>query len=304
VQRYSGEIAYGDVVSGTARSGDAGAQVLGIDPRTFARTAYWQSSYADESLEDLVTALGGPLVDGRLRVVASGVPAGPAELQLGRTRVSVDVIATARVLPGRRTVDPVVLVYADRLPSDIGGADRVSELWTDGPQGPAVEALVEAGGRAPLTFSEADVFTTANFLGITWTFGYLSALAVFVGVIAVGGLLLYLEARSRTRVSGYVMARRLGLSRAAHLRSLAVELGSVAVAGLVLGAVLAAAAVAVVYRRLDVDLLRPPTPLLDVPWPAVALTAAATAVVALLAALYAQRAADRADPATVLREDA
>jgi putative ABC transport system permease protein len=148
------------------------------------------------------------------------------------------------------------------------------------------------------------VFTAANFLGITWTFGYLSALAVFVGVIAVGGLLLYLEARSRTRVSGYVMARRLGLTPAAHLRSLAVELGGVAVAGLLLGALLAAAAVAVVYRRLDVDLLRPPTPLLVVPAPAVAGTAAATVVVALLAALYAQRAADRADPATVLREDA
>jgi len=72
----------------------------------------------------------------------------------------------------------------------------------------------------------------------------------------------------------------------------------------VLGAVLAAAAVAVVYRRLDVDLLRPPTPLLDVPWAAVAVTTAATVLVALLAALYAQRAADRADPATVLREDA
>jgi putative ABC transport system permease protein len=33
-------------------------------------------------------------------------------------------------------------------------------------------------------------------------------------------------------------------------------------------------------------------------------TALATAVVAIAAAAYAQRAADRADPATVLREDA
>jgi putative ABC transport system permease protein len=304
VQRYSGDIAYGSIVDGSARSGDAGAQVLAIDPRTFTRTAYWQPSFADESLEDLVSLLGGPTVDGRRPVVASDLPTGPAELRLGRTTLPVDVVATARVLPGRRTTDPVVLVLAARMPAGISGADRVSELWTDGPQGPAIEALVEAGGRAPLTFSEADVFTTANFLGITWTFGYLSALAVFVGVIAVGGLLLHLEARSRTRVSGYVMARRLGLGRGAHLRSLAVELGGVAAGGLVLGAVLAAAAVGVVYRRLDVDLLRPPTPLLDVPWPAAGLTAAAAVLVALLAALYAQRAADRADPATVLREDA
>jgi putative ABC transport system permease protein len=156
----------------------------------------------------------------------------------------------------------------------------------------------------PQTFTEAGVFNAANFLGITWTFGYLSALAVFVGIIGVGGLLLYLEARSRTRVSGYVMARRVGLGRGTHLRSLLVELAGVASAGFVLGALLAAGAVSVVYRRLDVDLVRPPTPLLDVPWTAVGLTAAVTLVVAALAAGYAQRAADRADPATVLREDA
>jgi putative ABC transport system permease protein len=164
--------------------------------------------------------------------------------------------------------------------------------------------MVAAGGLTSRIVEPSDVFTAANFLGITWTFGYLSALAVFVGVIAVGGLLLYLEARSRTRVSGYVMARRLGLSRGAHLRSLVVELCGVAAAGLVLGGLLAAAAVAVVYRRLDVDLGRAPTPLLDVPGTAVALTAVIAVLVAVLAAGYAQRAADRADPATVLREDA
>jgi putative ABC transport system permease protein len=210
------------------------------------------------------------------------------------------------VLPGRRLAGPLLLVSADRLPAIAATAnpDRTSELWTDGPPAPALDAVLAATGRAPQVLTPGQVFTTANFLGITWTFGYLSALAVFVGVIAVGGLLLYLEARSRTRVSGYVMARRLGLSRRAHLGSLVVELGVAAGAGLLLGALLAAAAVAVVYRRLDVDVVRPPTPLLAVPWPAIGLTALATAVVAVLAAGYAQRAADRADPASVLREDA
>jgi putative ABC transport system permease protein len=225
---------------------------------------------------------------------------------VGRLPVAAQVVATARVLPGRRSADPVVLVAADRLPeiTSNAGADRTSELWTDGPRDAALTALTDAGARLSRDVEPADVLTTANFLGITWTFGYLSALAVFVGVIAVGGLLLYLEARSRTRVSGYVMARRLGLSRRAHLASVLVELGGVAVVGLVVGGALAAAAVALVYRRLDVDLLRPPTPLLDVPWAAAATTAVVTVAVAALAAGYAQRAADRADPASVLREDA
>jgi putative ABC transport system permease protein len=281
-------------------------QVLGVDPRTFARTAYWRGSFADESLDELVARLDGPAVDGRLPVVAQGLPTGDAQLRVGRRAVPAEVVATARVLPGRRLPTPMVLVAANRLP-DITReylADRTSELWTEGAVGPAIKALTAEDARVTRTVSSTDVFTTANFLGITWTFGYLSALAVFVGIIAAGGLLLYLEARSRVRVSGYVMARRLGLSRRGHLGSVLTELGGVAVTGLVLGGALAVAAVAAVYRRLDVDLIRPPTPLLAVPWVAIGATALAALVVAALGALYAQHAADRADPATVLREDA
>jgi putative ABC transport system permease protein len=287
-------------------TGRVGAEVLAVDPRTFARTAYWQDSFADESLADLVQKLRGPATGGALPVVALDLPTGDPGLRVGTKPVDVRVVATARVLPGRRSATPLLLVDRTRLPAipREAGSSRTSELWTDAALGPATRAALDAGARAPVPLDPGDVFTTANFLGISETFGYLSALAVFVGVIAVGGLLLYLEARSRTRVSGYVMGRRLGLSRAAHLRSLVVELTTVALAGLVVGAALASAAVAVVYRRLDVDPLRPPTPLLDVPWLAALFTALAAAVVALLAALYAQRAADRADPATVLREDA
>ena len=281
--------------------------MLAVDPRTFERTAFWQSSFADESLGDLVGRLRGAEVDGRLPVVARACRAGDPRAAGGDQTVSARRWSPRRgccPAGGRRR--PWCWSTAPGSPTSPArpASSRTSELWTNGPEAPA--ATRGAGGRRRRTGSArpGDVFSTANFLGISWTFGYLSALAVFVGVIAVGGLLLYLEARSRTRVSGYVMARRLGLGRAAHLRSLVVELSGVALAGLLLGAVLAAAAVAVVYRRLDVDPLRPPTPLLDVPWLAVLFTAVATAVVAMAAAAYAQRAADRADPATVLREDA
>jgi putative ABC transport system permease protein len=302
VDRYDGTATVTDD-SGSLRGP---VQVLAVDTRTFARTAYWQDGFADESLADLVHELTRPVIDGRLPVVAMGLPAGDPQLRVGTKPVGAQVVATARVLPGRRSAIPLVLVDRNRLPAipREAGSGRTSELWTNGPVDAATKAALEAGARAPVPTGPQDVFTTANFLGISWTFGYLSALAVFVGVIAVGGLLLYLEARSRTRLSGYVMGRRLGLGKGAHLRSLLAELGGVAVAGLLLGAVLAAAAVAVVYRRLDVDLLRPPTPLLDVPWLAVLLTAVVTVLVAVAAAGYAQRAADRADPATVLREDA
>jgi putative ABC transport system permease protein len=294
----------GSVVDAEGAATDV--QVLAVDPATFARTAFWDDSFADVPLEELLAVLQEPGDDGRVPVVAAGLPRGAVELRLGALPVDAEVAGTARVLPGRRTAEPVVLVAADRLPDvpAAAGSDRQSELWTDGPEEPAVEALTAAGGRLGRSIEPADVLTTANFLGISWTFGYLSALAVFVGLVAAAGLLLHLESRSRSRVTGYVMARRLGLSRRAHLASLVAELGAVAVAGLALGTVLAAGAVAVVHRRLDVDLLRPPTPLLDVPWPAIGLTVAGTLLVAVGAARYAQAAADRADPVSVLREAA
>ncbi|WP_222192409.1 FtsX-like permease family protein [Modestobacter italicus] len=287
-------------------AGRTDVQVLAVDPDDFADTAFWDDSFADRSLPELLAALTGPEVDGRLPIVAAGLPAGDPNLRLGSTSVPAEVTATARVLPGRRSDDPVVLVDAGRLPEITrnAGAAPAAELWTNDDLGAGVDALADAGAQNIRLLTPEGVQESANFLGITWTFGYLSALAVFVGVIAVGGLLLYLEARSRTRVAGYVMARRLGLTRAAHLRSLLVELIGVAVAGVLLGGVLAAGAVALVYRRLDVDQVRPPTPLLDVPWPALGLSAVVVVVVAGLAALYAQRAADRADPATVLRQEA
>ena len=301
VDRYDGSVA----PHPGAPEGRTDVQVLAVDTGTFAGTASWDDGFADVPLTALVAALEGPEVDGRIPVVATGLPPGEAGLRLGARPVAAEVVATARVLPGRRTVNPVVLVAADRLPEVPAGAgaDRQSELWTDESTGPAVEALTAAGGRLSRTVEPADVLTTANFLGITWTFGYLSALAVFVGVVAAGGLLLHVEGRTRSGVVGHVMARRMGLSRSTHLRSLVAELAGVAAGGTVLGALLATAAVAVVYRRLDVDLLRAPTPLLDVPWVAVAATVGTALLVTTLAARYAGSAADRARPASVLRED-
>ncbi|WP_091243960.1 hypothetical protein [Klenkia soli] len=286
----------------TGADGDRVAvQTLGVDPATFAGTAFWVDSFADRSLDDLVTALTRE--GGAVPVVAAGLPPGPYRLDLGSLPVDVEVVATADVLPGRRSGDPVVLVARDRVPEvpPTAGADQSVERWTDGDVAVAAQALRDAGAvRVTVTVPD-DVRRTANFLGITWTFGYLAALAVFIGVIGAAGLLLHLEARSRSRVAGYVMARRIGLTRGAHLRSLLVELVGVAAAGVVLGGALAVGAVAAVYRRLDVDLLRPPTPLLDVPWPALAATVLVALAVAGLAALHGQRAADRADPASVLR---
>jgi putative ABC transport system permease protein len=93
----------------------------------------------------------------------------------------------------------------------------------------------------------------------------------------------------------------MGLKPASHLRSLVIELGLLLGLAFVVGAALASSAVLLVYRMLDIDPTRPPGPLLTAPVITVIAAAAATLVVALLTAAYAQRAANRADMAEVLR---
>ncbi|MGI8723106.1 MAG: FtsX-like permease family protein, partial [Geodermatophilaceae bacterium] len=284
----------------------AEATALGVDPGDFASEAYWEDSFADLDLDQLLAKLPD-LVDDRIPVVAAGgLPLGPIRLDLGGNSqaltLDAEVVAVADALPGRRTAEPLLL-FDDRLISGEvpQSANLRYEIWTNGDPAPAAAEIQEQGARLFRVFTTTEVFELANFLGVSWTFGYLQALAAFVGVIAIGGLLLYLETRQRKRTASYAMARRMGLSRRAHFGSLLAELGSVLVVAGVVGAGLAAAAIAMAYRRLDVDPIREPSPLLAIPWVTLAAIALAAIVVAFVTAVYAQRRSDRANPAEVLR---
>ena len=284
----------------------AEATALGVDPADFASEAYWEDSFAEQDLESMLAQLPDMAGDRIPVLAAGGVPLGPITLELGGNSqalsLDAEVVAVADVLPGRRTAEPLILLD-DRL---IGveapqSANLRYEIWTNGDPEPAAAEIREQGARLFRVFTTTEVFELANFLGVSWTFGYLQALAGFVGVIAIGGLLLYLETRQRKRTASYAMARRMGLSRWTHFRSLLAELGSVLVVALIVGAGLAAAAIAMAYRQLDVDPIREPSPLLAIPWITLAGIAAATIVVAFGTAVYAQRRSDRANPAEVLR---
>ena len=278
--------------------------VLAVDPDTFAGTAFWDRRFASASLPDLMADLRAPSPDGTVPAVV--VPDGPAfaprfELGLGRTRVQARTAATATYFPGRRVDAPMVIVDRSRLGTVDRYAGTLNEVWSRGDAAPARAAVVDQKARVYLVSSQDSVFEVANFLGVSWSFGYLSALAALVGLVAIGGLLLYLETRQRSRTASYALGRRMGLTRATHLRSLLAELGVLLGLAWVIGAALAWAAVLMVYGRLDIDASRPPTPLLTVPTLAFAGSIGAVAVVVVLAALYAQRSADRADVSEVLR---
>jgi putative ABC transport system permease protein len=293
VRRYS----YGTV-------GQTQVAFVAVDPATLPGTAYWRDEFAGRSLPDLQSALAGPATAGRLPaiVVDPGQELGPtADVRLGTSTARVATAATASLFPGRRLPYPMIVVDIGRLGRIDPHAGSFDELWTNGPAGPA-EAEVLAQDRLIFdTIDQTQVFDAADYLGITWTFGYLTALAGLVGLVSVGALLLYVETRQRTRVAAYALGRRMGLSRATHLRSLLAELGLLLGLAYAVGVGLSRVALGLVHGLLDLDPARPPTPLLVLPVGVLVGAAVAVGAVAVLTALYAQRVAERIPPAETLR---
>jgi putative ABC transport system permease protein len=101
----------------------------------------------------------------------------------------------------------------------------------------------------------------------------------------------------------YAFLRRMGLSRRAHRRSIAAEVGVVVVGGTVLGAVLACAAAALVYLDLDPVPKLLPAPLLRFPSNLLLGVVLASILVSWFGARVAQLSADRGDVAEVLRAE-
>jgi len=140
-----------------------------------------------------------------------------------------------------------------------------------------------------------------DLAAVTWTYGFFSALGALTGVIAIGGLLLYLATRARSRALSYGLTRRMGLRRPVHALSLLLEVGAGLLAGYAIGSGLGTAGVILVYGHLDPEGDLPPAPLLHLPAAAYLALAAATVVVALLATALAQHTADRMRVADLLR---
>ena len=66
----------------------------------------------------------------------------------------------------------------------------------------------------------ARVLDVSSFLTTSWTFGFLQALGVLTGLIALGGLLLYVETRaSGARRVSYALSPPDGTRAAAHARA-------------------------------------------------------------------------------------
>jgi putative ABC transport system permease protein len=284
--------------------GGAQVDVLAIDPASFGRAAFWDSSFASRPLEELLAALGRQRPGGRAPALALGGPPGQGEISFTQPagtprRVPYQVVGELRTFPGTTHGNPTLVVDRRAL-GDLSGVAEF-RLWARGDLADVQAAVQRAGISTGIATVADQVLDVTSFLAISWTFGFLQSFGVLTGLITLGGLLLYLETRQRARKVTYVLIRRMGLSRAAHRLSVLVEVGATVVLGCALGMALSLVAARLVYPRLDALPDTSPSPLLRTPVAALLATGSAALLAAWLGAWTAQRSADRTNAAEVMR---
>ncbi|MFL5797527.1 MAG: FtsX-like permease family protein [Actinomycetota bacterium] len=291
-----------------AEPGGVDGQLLGIDPKTFAKAAFWDPGFSSRSEDDLVGSLSSE-PGGRLPVLVAGADlSGPATLTVQTVPIPVVVVGQASAFPGMPASQPLFVAAIAPLSkafssagSTLGSFQGTFSLWAKGDAGRLLPELHRAGYPTELALTADEVRQTPGFLALSWVFGFLQALGVLAGLVALVALVLYLQARQRSREVSYALSRRMGMKKRSNFLSVAMEIAGMLLVAFVIGAGLAVAAATMLYRKADPMPQIPPGPLLRLPALVFALTLAALAVAALASAWRVQRSAEKAHVAEVMR---
>jgi putative ABC transport system permease protein len=280
--------------------GDVQAYVLGIDPATFS-----QFALINDDQKKLVDKLhrvpaGDPVP--ALLVNASSDQPGDT-LTMRRSGFTLDIVGRPAVFPGLRVgSQPLVVMDRSALHDLDPQIDRLNQVWTTPQQHDAAKALLNKDSYTILAdVTPQTLVSTTGLLPLTWIFDYLRALAVMIGLVAIVGLVFALAARTRQRTVSYVLSRRMGLTRFAHLRTLLLELSVLVGVGYVAGIIVGSGAFRIILGGLDVYPVFPPPPTFTAPTSTWLLTAGVWLVVIAAASVSVQLLADRAKPAEILR---
>jgi putative ABC transport system permease protein len=282
-------------------------EVWAIDPDTFGQAAFWDESFGEGELDAVVDQLRSDAASDSVPAVVVGGDFGDRfDLAVigSRTRhVMIESISNVTSFPGMNPHEPTAFVDAsafDRLGID----GFLSETWVRGDPDEIHASLGAAGTGFQEARTRSGIADRAAFRTVAWTFGFLQTIGVSAGLLVIGGLAVYLDARSRHRLLGYSIMRRMGLGRGRHRRALAVELTASVLVGAVVGLAISVAAAALAYGHIDPVPRYPPDPLLRLAVPTIGVLLLATGVLTVVAVALGQRRMDRDDPVEVLRAGA
>lgn len=278
--------------------------VFAIEPASFEQAAFWSAGMTSEPLDELLRRLAAPPTGGRVPAVIVGLDlpgtARAGIVSAGTTRFEIAEVAEVEAFPGMRRGSPAMFVSAAAM-GDLGLSTRDREIWMRGERAQILQTLDDAGTTYQETTTVDRVVDAVSFLTVSQTFGFMRSLGVAAALLIIGGVAVYFDARRRSRVLAHAFARRMGLTRRQHRRTLLVEVLAGVGVGCWLGLLVAVVCAGLAHERLDPLPSVRPDPLLR---PATGLMlglAAAALVVSCIAAAVAQRATDRDDPLEVLR---
>jgi len=290
----------------TGSTEDGTVTVVGVEPDSFADTAFWDPAFSSVPLDELLRRISAPGASLAALVVNGPLPGGE-RLRFGGVEIPVAVIGEAAAFPGQAS-GVTVVVSADRLRSVLEerGASslllRASyEAWASGPAGMAEAFLVTSGADPGSVVVLVERLSVPIFRALAWSFTFMELIGLVTASVALIGLLLYLQARQRTRELSYALSRRMGLSSRAHRAAVVAELAGLLVSAFVIGTALGLAAAGLVFARLDPLPGLPPAPILVLPGALIGSVAAGVLVCAWGGAWLVHRRAERADVGAVLR---
>jgi hypothetical protein len=284
--------------------------VLGIDPGSFARVAFWEDEFSGHPLGELVGRIEGSPEQGRLPVLVGGsvvLPEDPV-LRIGSSDIPITVVDRTSSFPGmigRRavivadtaTLDQVLTAAGEPLARYIDAR----EVWTTGSEDDLVQFLRRSGASVLGSISAEELRSTPEFLSLTWMLGFMQALGILTGLVTLVGAQLYLLTRQRDGQVPYALARRMGLRPAEHRRSLGLELGTTLAVSFLIGAGLALVASRLTYDRIEITTEAGTAPLFRLPYLFLGAALLAVLVFAWSGSWLVQRRADRSNVAEVLR---
>jgi hypothetical protein len=268
--------------------------------------AFWQSDFAGPSLPELLRRLPRP-AGGRLpALVVGAVPDDPTVLvpiNATHVRLPLSVEARPSSFPGIAG-DPLVVVSEPALRQ--GWPDALTfateTLWLRGPTEQTIPKLAAAGVRSRYVTTVASVSAVPSLEAVLETLDILRALGILGAALALIGLAVYVDVRSRRRRLAAVLTRRMGLHPRTEWLSNWLELSAASGLGVVIGAVTGIGLGAYVTGLLDPLPSTPPGPLIARPT-ALALALAASAVVATAIVAAATQRRRGGPDAAVLRAE-
>jgi hypothetical protein len=129
----------------------------------------------------------------------------------------------------------------------------------------------------------------------------LNLLGLAAALLVIGVLVVYLQARQRSRTVSYVLSLRMGMRERQGTTALVLELTAMLIAAFALGASLGIGGAALVTPLLDPLQTIPPDPLFSAPVLVVEWTFLGLVVVAQVGGWFVQRRAEAVDLGELLR---